>query len=152
MQTVVLTLFGESYVPEPVVPRKNKIAASEKKVTKDAPVMSILQDWQPEKQYYSIGEIAELFSLRTSNVRFWTQEFSMKLRTNKKGDRLFTAEHIQELRLIYHLLRERGYTLAGAKIKLREERKKIKYRINLRDSLLKLRKQLITIREELKDS
>lgn len=155
MQTVVLTLFGESYIPEPVVPRRNRETHSVKKkekTKKNTKEITILQDWIAEKNYYSIGEVADFFKVRTSHIRFWAKEFSMKVRTNKKGDRLFTPDHIQEFRMIYHLVKECGYTLTGAKIKLKEDRKKLKNTLSLKESLLTLRRQLTAIRDKIAES
>src|SRR5690606_26784959 len=75
---------------------------------------SILHGWQAEKQYYTIGEVSSLFRVNTSHIRFWTKEFRLKVRTTKKGDRLYKPEDIRELATIYHLVKERGFTLAGA--------------------------------------
>lgn len=73
-----------------------------------------------EKNYYSIGETAKMFEVRTSHIRFWTVQFGLKMRTTRKGDRLYTPENIEQLRLIHHLVKEQGFTIAGAKSKLRE--------------------------------
>jgi DNA-binding transcriptional MerR regulator len=76
-----------------------------------------------EKLYYSIGEVAELFGVKTSLIRFWEKEFDIiKPKKNKKGNRLFTKEDINSLHVIYHLVKERGFTLEGAKRKLKENR------------------------------
>lgn len=155
MKTVVLTLFGESYIPEPVVSptqkrnRKEpaaKVPGTPKK--EDAP-MGILSGWKAEKSYYTIGEVAVLFEVKTSSIRFWTKTFALHVRTNKKGDRLYAPEQIDELRVIYHLLRERGFTLAGAKAKLKEDRQQIKQTLHLKVSLQKLRLRLVTLRDQL---
>ena len=75
------------------------------------------------KLYYSIGEVAEMFEVNASLIRFWEKEFSIiKPKKNNKGNRLFTVKDIENLQLIYHLVKERGYTLEGAKKKLRENR------------------------------
>ncbi len=69
-----------------------------------------------EKMYYSIGTVAEMFKVNQSLVRFWENEFDiLKPKKNGKGDRLFRPEDVKNLKLIYHLLRERKYTLEGAK-------------------------------------
>ncbi|MDI9320410.1 MAG: MerR family transcriptional regulator [Phycisphaerales bacterium] len=73
-----------------------------------------------EKTYYSIGETAQMFQVRISHIRFWTVQFALKMRTNRKGDRLFTRENIEQLRLIHHLVKVQGFTIAGAKTKLKE--------------------------------
>ena len=68
-----------------------------------------------EKLYYTIGEVAELFEVNASLIRFWENEFdALKPLKNKKGNRLFTKEDINTLRIIYHLVKEKGYTLPGS--------------------------------------
>ena len=79
----------------------------------------------PEKRYYSIGEVATAFKVNTSLIRFWEKEFDViKPKKNAKGNRKFTPEDIKNLELIYHLVKERGFTLEGAKTHLKEERHK----------------------------
>ena len=79
----------------------------------------------PEKRYYAIGEVAEAFGVNTSLIRFWEKEFdALKPKKNAKGNRLFTPQDIKNLELIYHLVKERGFTLEGAKTHLKEEKKK----------------------------
>ena len=73
------------------------------------------------KLYYSISEVAAMFEVNTSLIRFWEKEFDIiKPKKNKKGNRLFTPKDIENLRVIYHLVKERGFTLDGAKRKLKE--------------------------------
>jgi DNA-binding transcriptional MerR regulator len=72
------------------------------------------------KLYYTIGEIAELFQVNTSLIRFWEKEFDqIKPKKNRKGNRLFTREDIRHFRMIYQLVKEQGYTLDGARKKLK---------------------------------
>ena len=69
-----------------------------------------------KKQYYSIGDVATMFRENTSLIRYWENEFSiLKPKKNKKGDRYFRPEDVKNLKMIYHLLRERKYTIDGAK-------------------------------------
>lgn len=69
-----------------------------------------------QKQYYSIGDVALMFNENTSLIRYWENEFTiLKPKKNKKGDRFFRPEDIKNLKMIYHLLRERKYTVEGAK-------------------------------------
>lgn len=104
----------------------------------------------PEKLYYSIGEVADAFGVNTSLIRFWEKEFDViKPKKNAKGNRKFTKEDIRNLELIYHLVKERGFTLEGAKIHLKEERQKtlsnfeiIRKLENIKSTLLKLKNQL----------
>lgn len=74
-----------------------------------------------EKLYYPIGEVANMFKVNTSLIRFWEKEFDIiKPHKNKKGNRLFTPRDIENFHLIYHLVKERRFTLQGAKDKLKE--------------------------------
>lgn len=75
----------------------------------------------PEKKYYKIGEVAKAFNLNTSHIRFWEKEFDIiKPKKNAKGNRLFTPEDINNFKLIFNLVKERGFTLEGAKQKLKK--------------------------------
>jgi len=80
----------------------------------------------PEKRYYKIGEVAKAFSVNTSLIRFWEKEFDIiKPKKNAKGNRLFTPNDISNFKLIYSLVKERGFTLDGAKYKLKKNPKEI---------------------------
>src|SRR5574343_890766 len=71
---------------------------------------------ETQKRYYSIGEVAKLFDVNPSLIRFWENEFDvLQPKKNRKGNRLFTNEDIENLKIIYHLVKEKGYTLSGAK-------------------------------------
>ena len=75
----------------------------------------------PEKRYYKIGEVAKAFSVNTSLIRFWEKEFDViKPKKNAKGNRLFTQDDIANFKLIFNLVKERGFTLDGAKQKLKK--------------------------------
>ena len=77
----------------------------------------------PEKRYYSIGELAKAFKVNTSLIRFWEKEFDIiKPKKNAKGNRKFTPEDIKNLKFIYHLVKERGFTLEGAKTHIKEDK------------------------------
>lgn len=77
-----------------------------------------------QKMYYSIGAVADMFKVNQSLLRFWENEFDiLKPKKNGKGDRLFRPEDVKNLQLIYHLLRERKYTIEGAKDFLKQQRK-----------------------------
>ena len=77
----------------------------------------------PEKRYYGIGEVAKAFSVNNSLIRFWEKEFDiLKPKKNNKGDRKFTPVDVKNLELIYHLVKERGFTLDGAKKYLKEKK------------------------------
>ncbi len=101
----------------------------------------------PDKLYYSIGEVAKAFNVNASLIRFWESEFDiLKPKKNKKGNRLFTPEDIKNLKIIYHLVKERGYTLEGAKIAL-EEKSSIKDEVELIARMEFIRSELIKIKE-----
>lgn len=103
-----------------------------------------------EKQYYSIGEVAELFDVNTSLIRFWEKEFDiLKPKKNKKGNRLFTQKDLDNLFIIYHLVKERGFTLDGAKKKLRDNKDKTIQNIQIIKQLQEIRQKLVELKEEI---
>ncbi|MBS1779035.1 MAG: MerR family transcriptional regulator [Bacteroidetes bacterium] len=108
-----------------------------------------LANFNGDKQYYTIGEVAVLFNVRTSNIRFWTKEFDLKVRTTRKGDRLYTPEQVREINTIYHLVKERGFTIAGARAKLKDNKKAAVNAVDLKKSLTQLRSKLLQIRNKL---
>jgi DNA-binding transcriptional MerR regulator len=92
-----------------------------------------------QKMYYSIGSVSEMFRVNQSLIRFWENEFDiLKPRKNGKGDRLFRPEDVKNLKLIYHLLRERKYTMEGAKDFLKQN-KKAEEKFAMIESLKKMR-------------
>lgn len=103
------------------------------------------------KIYYSIGEVAEMFDVNPSLIRFWETKFDIiKPHKNKKGNRMFTPQDIDNLKLIYHLVKERGMTLAGAKKRLKDNKDGAVRDMEIVDRLLSIRSMLVEIREELK--
>lgn len=103
-----------------------------------------------EKLYYSIGEVAEMFDVNTSLIRFWEKEFDiLKPRKNKKGNRLFTKEDLENLHIIYHLVKERGMTLKGAKKKMKENKNDTLNNFEVVKSLDSIKKMLLEIKEDL---
>lgn len=109
----------------------------------------IPEDWAGDKKYYTIGEVAGFFKVNTSHIRFWTNEFKLKVRTTRKGDRLYTPDQVRELRAIYHLVKERGFTLSGARTKLKEQNKRDVTTVDLKTSLTELRGRLVKLRDQL---
>jgi len=104
----------------------------------------------PDKRYYKIGEVAKAFGVNTSHIRFWEKEFDiLKPKKNSKGNRLFTQEDLKNLKLIYHLVKEKGYTLEGAKSKMKESPKKIKNNHEIITRLETIKAELIKIKEHL---
>jgi len=109
-----------------------------------------MKDLNPNKLYHSIGEVADAFEVSTSLIRFWEKEFDiLKPRKNKKGDRLFTQEDIQNLHIIFHLLKERGFTIEGAKKKLKENKDDTINQFEIVQSLNKLKNFLLEIKGDL---
>ncbi|HPX04874.1 MAG TPA: MerR family transcriptional regulator [Tenuifilaceae bacterium] len=103
-----------------------------------------------EKLYYTIGEVADMFNVNTSLIRFWEKNFDViKPHKNKKGNRLFTKEDIENLKLIHHLVKEQGLTLAGAQKKLQENKDGVVDNFQIIDSLQKIKAMLLEIKEEL---
>ena len=81
------------------------------------------KDKKIEKLYYTIGEVAKMFDVNTSLIRFWEKEFDIiKPKRNNKGNRLFTKPDVENFYIIYHLVKERGLTLDGAKMKMKDNK------------------------------
>ncbi len=103
-----------------------------------------------ERLYYSIGEVAEMFKVNTSLIRYWEKEFDIiRPRKNKKGNRLFTQKDIENFHIIYHLVKERGMTLKGARKKLRENRQETMDNFEIVRLLQNIRKMLVEIRDQI---
>ncbi len=103
-----------------------------------------------EKIYYSMKEVTQLFEVNHSTIRFWEEAFpSVKPFRNKKGNRLFTKKDIEELRLIYHLVKEKGMTLKGAKKKLKENREETVNTFEIIKRLQNIRSQVEDIKNAL---
>lgn len=104
----------------------------------------------PEKRYYKIGEVAKAFGVNTSLIRFWEKEFDvLKPKKNAKGDRKFTPEDIKNLQLIYYLVKDKGYTLDGAKAHLKEEKKKTLHNFEIIRKLEHIKAELLKIKDHL---
>jgi len=104
----------------------------------------------PEKRYFKIGEVAKAFDVNTSLIRFWEKEFDvLKPKKNAKGNRLFTRDDVNNLELIYNLVKERGFTLDGAKNKLKKQPNKTVHNHDIVLRLEKIKAELITIKNQL---
>lgn len=102
------------------------------------------------KLYYSIGEISKAFGVNTSLIRFWEKEFDiLKPKKNAKGNRKFTPEDVKNLQLIYHLVKERGFTLDGAKIHLKENQQKTLDKFEIIRKLETIKTQLTELKNQL---
>ena len=112
----------------------------------------IMDNTNQDRLYYSIGEVAQMFDVNTSLIRFWEKEFVViRPKKNKKGNRMFTKKDVDNFHLIYHLVKEKGYTLKGAKESLIHENRKDKMDTEMlvvntlkdtREFLLKLAQEL----------
>jgi DNA-binding transcriptional MerR regulator len=108
------------------------------------------KEFKVEKLYYAIGEVAVMFDVSTSLIRYWEKEFDiLKPRKNKKGNRLFTKIDIENLKIIFHLVKERGYTLEGAKQKLKDNKNGVQSNQKIIDSLLKIKGFLNQVKDDL---
>ena len=103
-----------------------------------------------EKLYYSIGEVSEMFNVAPSLIRFWESEFEIiQPKKNRKGNRQFTKEDIDNVRTIYHLVKEKGFTLQGAKEMLKNDTQSVKDKMEMLDSLRRVRQFLVEVRDKL---
>lgn len=103
-----------------------------------------------QKQYYPISEVAKWFRVNTSLIRFWENEFDvLKPRKNRKGDRLFRPEDVKNLQLIYQLLRQRKYTVEGAKEYIKTNKKKADVQLQLTNTLQKFKSFLLDMKANL---
>jgi DNA-binding transcriptional MerR regulator len=103
-----------------------------------------------EKLYYPIGEVSEMLNVPISTVRFWENEFDiLKPAKNKKGNRLFTAKDIRNLKIIHHLVKEKGMTLAGAKKQLSGKWEETEYKYEVTEALRKVRELLVELRDSI---
>jgi len=105
----------------------------------------------PDKIYYRTNELAKAFDVNPSLLRYWEKEFSflIKPKKNAKGERLFSKKDVENFKLIYSLVKENGYTLEGAKKKIKEKRKKISRNLSVIERLEKIKSELKEIREKL---
>src|SRR6218665_4109477 len=104
----------------------------------------------PDKRYYSIGEVSKSFNVNTSLIRFWDKEFdSLKPKKNAKGNRMFTPEDVNNLKLIYHLVKERGFTLEGAKTNMKAGQKQTLDNFEIISKLENIKAQLANIKNAL---
>jgi DNA-binding transcriptional MerR regulator len=105
-----------------------------------------------EKIFYSIGEVADIIGENQSLIRYWENHFeALKPHKNKKGTRLFTKEDIETIKLIHHLVKERGMTIKGAQQKLKDNREETFNNFEIVRRLQDVRQQLLEIRDEMQD-
>ena len=102
-----------------------------------------------EKLYYSIGEVADMLGVSKSLIRYWENEFDfLNPKKNRKGDRRFTKENIQQLLIIYELVKQRGFTLEGAKQEIKTTRKRLITKQEITTRLQHLRNEISDLREK----
>ena len=111
--------------------------------------MSVLRK-EPEKLFYQIGEVANELGVNVSLIRFWEKEFDIiKPKKNKKGNRLFSKKDFDNLKTIYFLVKEKGYTLDGAKKKIKENKNDNTDNLSIVRKLKDIRKFLVELKEQL---
>jgi len=104
----------------------------------------------PEKLYYNIGEVAKAFGVNTSLIRFWEKEFDViKPKKNTKGNRKFTSQDIKNFELIFHLVKERGFTLDGAKQHLRDNKKETLSKFDIIRKLKGIKAELKALKDSM---
>ena len=104
----------------------------------------------PEKLFYSIGEVADMFEVNTSLIRFWEKEFDIiKPKKNAKGNRLFTPTDIENFKLIYYFVKDLGMTLEGAKKKLKEGKDDGMATMHIVEKLTSIRAKLVELKENM---
>lgn len=104
------------------------------------------------KIYYSVGEVCELFGVNASLLRFWEEEFPiLKIAKNSRGHRIYTTADVDNLRLIYHLVKEQGMTLEGARKRLRGNRKEVNHEAEIVERLRNIRNMLAALKAEMGD-
>jgi DNA-binding transcriptional MerR regulator len=103
-----------------------------------------------EKKYYSIGEVAGMFGVAASLIRFWETEFpNLAPKKGKAGNRLYTAKDIENFKLVYHLVKEKGYTIQGAREALKSKGGQIKDTMEVVEALERVRDFLMTLKIQL---
>jgi DNA-binding transcriptional MerR regulator len=103
-----------------------------------------------QKLYYSIGEVADMFDVNTSLIRFWEKEFSViRPHKNKRGQRMFTNKDIENFHRIYHLVKERGMTLSGAKSLMKSQPESTENKFQVVKSLKSIRARLEAIKNNI---
>lgn len=109
-----------------------------------------VREYEAKKLFYSIGEVARIFDVNTSLIRFWEKEFDIiKPQKNKKGNRLFTQKDVDNFRIIFHLVKERGFTLQGAADKMKGNPEDTVNNAEVVRSLKKVREFLVELKEQL---
>ncbi len=112
--------------------------------------MPLTEQEETQKRYYTIGEVARMFNVNPSLIRFWENEFDiLQPKKNRKGNRLFTQIDLENLKIIYHLVKEKGFTLNGAKEEMKKNPTELKDHQKIIESLEKLKSFLLDIKDDL---
>ena len=102
------------------------------------------------KLLYSMGEVTEMFDVNASLIRYWESKFDcIKPHKNKKGNRMFTPSDVENLKLIYHLVKEKGMTLEGANNTMKRRGKSVKRDVSILERLQNIRAMLVEVRNSL---
>lgn len=105
-----------------------------------------------KKIFYSMGEVSEMLDVNPSLLRFWEKKFDiLRPKKNKKGNRMFTPEDIRNLKIIYHLVKENGMTLAGAQKRLKQNRADIEREMELSERLHAIKAILLEVKQRIDD-
>ena len=105
------------------------------------------------KLLYSMGEVTDMFDVNASLIRYWESKFDcIRPHKNKKGNRMFTPSDVENLKLIYHLVKEKGMTLEGANMAMKRRGKSIKHDVSVLERLQNIRAMLVEVRESLGDN
>ena len=104
----------------------------------------------PEKRYYTIGEVAKAFEVNTSLLRYWEKQFK-EIQPKKKtsGVRKYTPQDVENIKLIYHLLKEKGMTIEGAKNQLKDSKSSEENKMDVLKKLERIKKELENLRDNL---
>lgn len=103
-----------------------------------------------EKLYFTIGDVAKKFGVATSLIRYWEQEFeNIRPKKNSRGNRKYTKEDVKEIETVYHLVKEKGYTLQGARELIDSRKSEVENQKDILDSLNKVKNFLIELKQEL---
>jgi len=111
-----------------------------------------MKSFKQEKISYSIQEVAKQFDVNTSLLRYWEKEFNtIRPKKTEKGTRIYSKEDIESIRLVYHLVKERGLTLAGAKQKLKDNKENVVQTEEITQRLKSIRSEIIALKEEIEE-
>ena len=108
------------------------------------------KDREISKMYYTMGEVSAMFDVNQSLIRYYEKEFDiLQPKKNKKGNRYFTPGDVENLKIIFHLIRDKGFTLAGAKEHLKKGGDEVKDTQSMVSTLESLKKLLLEVRDQM---